>query len=111
MRGCIVRDGVLCGFGPRRPAVGGRCREVDVAALVIQTLRLGLEISRTVGSIPHHRACAGPTLKYRALAWQLAEVFRRSWRLRLSLQVWGLRRVYGLGRSAQHRCNLPFFGS
>jgi hypothetical protein len=34
MRGWIVPDAVLYGFGRGCSVVGGRCREVDVAALV-----------------------------------------------------------------------------
>jgi hypothetical protein len=34
MRSWAVPDAALCGVGPGRTVAGGRCREVDVAALV-----------------------------------------------------------------------------
>jgi hypothetical protein len=40
MRGCIVPDAVLCGVSRGRSVVGGRRREVDVAARLKHMLRL-----------------------------------------------------------------------
>jgi hypothetical protein len=40
MHNWIVPDAVLCGVGPGWRVASNRCRQVDVAALVKQTLRV-----------------------------------------------------------------------